>query len=74
MKRNRIVRQHPESSLRVGYICILNVLNVNIGGNVDKDLLVAFIKEMKNGTNLTDEEIAQLAATKIAESKPKSRM
>jgi hypothetical protein len=47
---------------------------VHIGGDVDKNLLVAFIKEMKNGTNLTDEEIAQLAATKIAESKPKSRM
>ena len=36
--------------------------------------MVAFMKEMKNTTSLTDQEIAALAAAKIADSKPKSRM
>ena len=40
-----------------------------------KDNMVEFMKEIKkNNSNLTDEEAAQLAASKIADSKPKSRM
>lgn len=36
--------------------------------------MVDFMKEIKKNSNLTDEEAAQLAAAKIADSKPKSRM
>ena len=36
--------------------------------------MMAFMKEMKNTTELTDEEIAALAAAKIQDNKPKSRM
>lgn len=36
--------------------------------------MLSFIKDMRNNTNLSDNEIAQLAAAKIADSKPKSRM
>ena len=43
------------------------------GGKVTKENMADFIKEMKK-TGLTDEEAAQLAASKIADSKPKSRM
>ena len=41
---------------------------------MDENSMVAFMKEMKNTTELTDEEIAALAASKIANNKPKSRM
>ena len=52
-----------------------NILNViYLEGELDQDLLLIFIKDMKNETNLSNEEIAQLAAAKVADSKPKSRM
>ena len=45
------------------------------GGKLDKDNLVQFMKDLKkNQPDLTDEEAAQIAASKIADSKPKSRM
>ena len=43
------------------------------GGKVTKENMADFIKEMKK-TGLTDEEASQMAAAKIADSKPKSRM
>ena len=36
--------------------------------------MVEFMKEIKKKSDLTDEEAAQIAASKIADSKPKSRM
>ena len=36
--------------------------------------MTEFMKEIKKNSNLTDEEAAQFAASKIADSKPKSRM
>ena len=44
------------------------------GGKMDEESMMAFMKEMKNSTELTDEEIAALAAAKIQDNKPKSRM
>ena len=46
----------------------------NLGGKMDEESMMAFMKEMKNTTELTDEEIAALAAAKIQDNKPKSRM
>ena len=48
--------------------------NIVTGGKMDEESMVAFVKEMKNSTELTDEEIAALAAAKIQDNKPKSRM
>ena len=46
-----------------------------LGGKLDKDNLIQFMKDIKQSQpDLTDEEAAQLAASKIADSKPKSRM
>ena len=43
------------------------------GGRLDKDNLVQFMKDIKKSQpGLTDEEAAQIAASKIADSKPKS--
>ena len=39
-----------------------------------KENMTEFMKEIKKAGNLTDEEAAQIAASKIADSKPKSRM
>ena len=44
------------------------------GGKVTKENMTEFMKEIKKAGNLTDEEAAQIAASKIADSKPKSRM
>ena len=44
------------------------------GGKMDEESMMTFMKEMKNTTELTDEEIAALAAAKIQDNKPKSRM
>ena len=49
-------------------------ISPNPGGKMDEESMMAFMKEMKNTTELSDEEIAALAATKIQENKPKSRM
>lgn len=43
------------------------------GGKVTKENMTEFIKEMKKA-GLTDEEASMMAASKIADSKPKSRM
>ena len=43
------------------------------GGKVTKENMTDFIKEMKKA-GLTDEEASIMAASKIADSKPKSRM
>ncbi len=43
------------------------------GGKVTKENMTEFIKEMKKA-GLTDEEASIMAASKIADSKPKSRM
>merc|ERR550532_920361 len=43
-------------------------------GQLDKDGLVKFIKDVKKNTKLSDEDAAILAASKIVDSKPHSRM
>ncbi|XP_069978555.1 sodium/calcium exchanger Calx isoform X7 [Penaeus vannamei] len=43
-------------------------------GRLDRDGLVAFIKEVKNYPGLTDEDAAVLAASKLVESQSHSRM
>jgi len=43
-------------------------------GTLDKDGLVNFIKDIKKNTKLSDEDAAVLAASKIIDSKPHSRM
>ena len=43
-------------------------------GTLDKDGLVNFIKDIKKNTKLSDENAAVLAASKIIDSKPHSRM
>merc|ERR1712165_298852 len=43
-------------------------------GKLDKDGLVSFIKDVKKNTKLSDEDAAILAASKIVDSKPHSRM
>ncbi|XP_042238994.1 sodium/calcium exchanger 2-like isoform X3 [Homarus americanus] len=43
-------------------------------GHLDRDGLVAFIKEVKNYPGLTDEDAAVLAASKLVESQSHSRM
>merc|ERR1719245_2524018 len=43
-------------------------------GQLDKDGLVKFIKDVKKNTKLSDEDAAVLAASKIVDSKPHSRM
>ena len=60
-------------------VCLLEFLqNVHhdsdSGGKMDEESMMTFMKEMKNTTELTDEEIAALAAAKIQDNKPKSRM
>ena len=45
------------------------------GGKVTKENMTEFMKQIKKANaDLTDEEAAQIAASKIADSKPKSRM
>ena len=54
---------------------ILKIVTTTLtGGKMDEESMMAFMKEMKNTTELTDEEIAALAAAKIQDNKPKSRM
>lgn len=43
-------------------------------GQLDKEGLVKFIKDIKKNTKLSDEDAAVLAASKIVDSKPHSRM
>merc|ERR1712241_1462126 len=43
-------------------------------GQLDKEGLVNFIKDVKKNTKLSDEDAAVLAASKIIDSKPHSRM
>merc|ERR1712079_930072 len=43
-------------------------------GQLDKNSLVKFIKDVKKNTKLSDEDAAVLAASKIVDSKPHSRM
>eukprot|EP00094_Tigriopus_californicus_P004455 TCALIF_04293-PA protein Name:"Similar to Slc8a2 Sodium/calcium exchanger 2 (Rattus norvegicus)" AED:0.14 eAED:0.15 QI:0/0.83/0.84/0.92/0.83/0.92/13/236/826 len=43
-------------------------------GQFDRDGLVSFIKDVKKNTKLSDEDAAVLAASKIIDSKPHSRM
>jgi len=43
-------------------------------GQLDKNGLVKFIKDVKKNTKLSDEDAAVLAASKIVDSKPHSRM
>ena len=45
------------------------------GGKLDKTNLIQFMKDLKQShPDMTDEEAAKIAASKIADSKPKSRM
>eukprot|EP00092_Neocalanus_flemingeri_P005435 GFUD01005858.1.p1 GENE.GFUD01005858.1~~GFUD01005858.1.p1 ORF type:complete len:850 (-),score=199.84 GFUD01005858.1:223-2772(-) len=44
------------------------------GGKLDRDALVGFIKEIKKNTKLSDEDAAVIAASKVVDSQPKSRM
>lgn len=44
------------------------------GGKVDKDALVSFIRDIKKNTKLSDEDAAIIAASKVVDSQPKSRM
>jgi len=44
------------------------------GGRVDRDALVGFIKDIKKNTNLSDEDAAVMAASKVIDSQPKSRI
>jgi len=44
------------------------------GGRLDRDALVGFIKEIKKNTKLSDEDAAVIAASKVVDSQPKSRM
>lgn len=43
-------------------------------GRVNKDVLAGFIKDIKKNTKLSDEDAATIAASKIVDSQPKSRM
>ena len=46
-----------------------------VGGKLDKNNLIQFMKDLKQShPDMTDEEAAKIAASKIADSKPKSRM
>ena len=38
------------------------------GGRVDRDALVGFIKDIKKNTNLSDEDAAVMAASKVSDS------
>jgi len=44
------------------------------GGRLDRDALVGFIKEIKKNTKLSDEDAAVMAASKVVDAQPKSRM
>eukprot|EP00090_Calanus_glacialis_P017020 TRINITY_DN265_c0_g1_i1.p1 TRINITY_DN265_c0_g1~~TRINITY_DN265_c0_g1_i1.p1 ORF type:complete len:852 (+),score=219.25 TRINITY_DN265_c0_g1_i1:267-2822(+) len=44
------------------------------GGRVDRDALVGFIKDIKKNTKLSDEDAAVIAASKVVDSQPKSRI
>ena len=57
-----------------GSLILFLVATIPSGGKMDEESMMAFMKEMKNTTKLTDEEIAALAAAKIQDNKPKSRM
>ena len=52
---------------------ILSLNNHFTDGKYTQEDMTDFIKEMKKA-GLTDEEAAQMAASKIADNKPKSRM
>jgi len=43
-------------------------------GRLDKNALVGFIKDIKKNTKLSDEDAAVIAASKVVDSQPKSRM
>merc|ERR1719361_3237858 len=43
-------------------------------GKVNRDALAGFIKDIKKNTKLSDEDAAVIAASKIVDSQPKSRM
>merc|ERR1719242_1493454 len=43
-------------------------------GRIDQAALVAFIKDIKKNTSLSDEDAATLAASKVVDSQPKSKM
>jgi solute carrier family 8 (sodium/calcium exchanger) len=44
------------------------------GGRIDRDALVGFIKDIKKNTKLSDEDAAVIAASKVVDSQPKSRI
>jgi len=44
------------------------------GGRLDKDALIGFIKDIKKNTKLSDEDAAVIAASKVVDAQPKSRM
>jgi len=43
-------------------------------GQIDRDALASFIKEIKKNTKLSDEDAAVIAASKVVDSQPKTRM
>ena len=67
---------HFHHEYKVSFWVLLGKIfnTIPTGGKMDEESMMAFMKEMKNTTELTDEEIAALAAAKIQDNKPKSRM
>ena len=53
-------------------IRLLNILFTE--GKVSKDNMISFLKTIREATNLSDEDAAKIAASRIQASKPKSRM
>ena len=43
-------------------------------GEVNKNNMISFLKTIKEAGNISDEEVAKIAASRIQASKPKSRM
>ena len=43
-------------------------------GEVSKDNMISFLKTIKEAENLSEEDAAKIAAARIQDSKPKSRM
>merc|ERR1719193_537847 len=43
-------------------------------GRIDQAALVSFIKDIKKNTSLSDEDAAIIAASKVVDSQPKSKM
>ena len=58
----------------VNKVRVLNTICYILDGTVSKDNMTDFIKMIKKTSRLSDEEAAKIAAIKIHEATPKSRM